>query len=179
MIRLNVKGLKEERGRQDHHDLDVSLPELNSSEGQVSFAGTADIHVDITNTGLCLLITGVIDTSVNTKCARCLASFKYPVHADLFETYYDKEKGLSQNAEEGEDYVPYSGDEIDIQPEVLKAIILAMPIRALCSEQCKGLCPQCGCNRNVKECDCREEIVDSRMAKLKELLKRGENNGGS
>ncbi len=172
MIKLDVKGLKEEKGSQRHFDVEANLPELDSDENKISFAGPAQIHVDLTNTGLGILVTGDIHASVNTECARCLESFKYPVRTDFLETYYDGEKRPFPKMEGEEEFIPFKGDEIDIQPEVLKSIVLALPIRALCSELCKGLCSQCGNNLNERECGCSQDNVDPRMVKLKELLEQ-------
>lgn len=170
MISLDVKALKKERGRQDHYDLKVELPELDGDGNHISFAGPAGINVDLTNTGFCILLTGNIVVPVKMDCARCLTSFEHTIQTEIFETYYDKEKGPPKNIDDDEEYIPYSGSDIDIEPEVIKAILLAMPIRAFCDPECKGLCPRCGTNLNIETCSCKQENVDPRMAKLKKLL---------
>jgi len=172
MISLDVKALKEKRGRQEHYDLNVYLPELDGDGDRISFAGPADIDIDLTNTGFCILLTGKIEVPVEMDCARCLTPFKCHVTTDIFETYYDKKKGPPKTSDNDEEYIPFTGDDINIEPEVIKAVLLAIPIRALCDPECKGLCPQCGSNLNIETCTCRQENIDPRMAKLKELLEQ-------
>ena len=61
----------------------------------------------------------------------------------------------------------YYGDFVDLVPILCEQIILLIPIKPLCSPECKGLCPQCGTNLNYSSCDCPRCCIDSRMAALK------------
>ena len=63
----------------------------------------------------------------------------------------------------------YQGDFIDLAPIICEQIILQIPIKVLCSEECKGLCPQCGANLNTSSCNCHLNFVDNRMAVLKDF----------
>jgi len=60
----------------------------------------------------------------------------------------------------------YSGDEVDLAPLVGEQAILALPTRAVCREDCKGLCPTCGANRNTDPCSCTTKEPDPRLAVL-------------
>ena len=68
----------------------------------------------------------------------------------------------------------YREGTIDLKEDVREAIILAFPLKPLCRPECRGLCPHCGRNLNEEKCECREEKIDPRLAKLKELLKESE-----
>lgn len=170
MISLYVKALKEERGGQEGYEIKTGLPDIEGDDGSISFAGPAEINIDLTNAGYCILLTGKISVSLALNCARCLDPFSYNLQTSFFETYYDQEKGLPKNADNSEEFIPFQGNHIDIEPEVIKAILLALPIRVLCDPACKGLCAQCGTNLNVETCSCEQEDFDPRMLKLKELL---------
>ena len=63
------------------------------------------------------------------------------------------------------------GDTVDLTDLLIKDIISSLPIQALCSEDCKGLCQKCGVNLNRETCDCDKEQVDIRFAALKDLFK--------
>jgi uncharacterized protein len=63
----------------------------------------------------------------------------------------------------------YSTDEIDLAPLIAEQVILALPTRPLCSEDCRGLCEQCGINLNREACDCFVESGDPRMAIFRTL----------
>jgi uncharacterized protein len=69
----------------------------------------------------------------------------------------------------------YREDEIDLDPIVLEQIVLQIPIKPLCREACKGLCPQCGADLNVESCECRVDSGDLRFAVLKNFkIKKNE-----
>jgi uncharacterized protein len=63
----------------------------------------------------------------------------------------------------------YQGDEVDLAPLLREAMILSLPTVPLCSDECRGLCPHCGANRNVGRCGCHDDWVDPRLAVLRSL----------
>ena len=63
----------------------------------------------------------------------------------------------------------YEGDEVNLAPLVRETLLLALPTKPLCREDCRGLCPRCGANRNGAECGCREEWRDPRLEVLRTL----------
>jgi uncharacterized protein len=65
----------------------------------------------------------------------------------------------------------YTGDELDIQTLINEQIVLALPMKPLCREECRGLCPECGTNFNIASCECRPAWVDPRLAVLDQLRK--------
>ena len=73
----------------------------------------------------------------------------------------------------GEQPLPADGS-IDLTPIIRDYASLDIPIRQLCSEECKGLCPVCGMNRNQEDCGHRLESIDPRMAELQKLLENEE-----
>ena len=62
------------------------------------------------------------------------------------------------------------GEVFDTAEFVENLLLLKLPMKFLCDEECKGLCPVCGTNLNTSECDCKEHQIDERFAKLKDLL---------
>lgn len=81
----------------------------------------------------------------------------------------DKELGV-ELTDDDLDLYGYDGEEIDLTPLFRDQIVLAVPFAPLCSEDCKGLCPQCGADRNLETCDCKPP-VDPRWAALQQHLK--------
>jgi len=71
-------------------------------------------------------------------------------------------------ADRDEEAYPLSGDELDLEPLARDAILLELPLAPLCSENCRGLCPACGANRNTDPCDCAP-VADPRWAALDAL----------
>ncbi|MFA0816354.1 MAG: DUF177 domain-containing protein [Anaerofustis sp.] len=98
-----------------------------------------------------------VDYIAEAVCARCLDSFRTAVH-------FDTDDEIAR-----EDIMEAYGNDMDTQLLVKDLIILNMPLRVLCSEECKGLCSKCGCNLNHQTCDCMtEQYSNSQFAALKD-----------
>ncbi|WP_341458640.1 DUF177 domain-containing protein [Clostridium tetanomorphum] len=97
-------------------------------------------------------------------CSRCLEKFSKDIEIEV------NEKFSSDNANKDDDYIFIDSDAIDITEIIENNITLSLPIRRLCKEECKGLCQTCGTNLNHSRCNCKNEDIDPRLAKLKELF---------
>ena len=121
-------------------------------------------------------VRGALSAEVSAECSRCLKPLSGRVEADFHAEYVPRNavptEGERELLEEDLDLLFYEGDSIDISEEVEGQLILATPMRPLCSEECRGLCPQCGQDLNLKECNCVQEIPDPRWAELKKLTEK-------
>jgi uncharacterized protein len=125
---------------------------------------------------------GRLEARLRLHCGRCLESF---VHAldedlDLFFMPHTAEADADEQEQDVElsdrDMVVayYAEDRIDLGEMVREQMHLAVPLRRLCREDCRGLCPSCGMNRNTGRCDCQPtETVDERLAPLRKLFDKG------
>ena len=109
------------------------------------------------------LLQARVSGALDTTCARCLEPARVSVDAPLVLTYV--------SADEDDDVVAFAGNEIDLSDELRDEIFLAMPVKPLCEESCKGLCPVCGGNRNVVACLCeaKQRQAMSGLAALAKL----------
>ena len=92
--------------------------------------------------------------------------------AAIFETpsaTADDEEAELDEADLETDYYP--GEGLDLRPLLAEQVLLDLPMKPLCGEDCRGLCAQCGANRNLEDCDC-EPPPDPRLAALGELRDR-------
>jgi uncharacterized metal-binding protein YceD (DUF177 family) len=91
-------------------------------------------------------------------------------------------KGIpaEENGEEVKN-VPPDVDRVDVTEELRQTLLLALPIKPLCEDDCRGLCPRCGINLNTGSCDCRQKTIDPRWSGLREALKttQGEDRGST
>jgi uncharacterized protein len=131
-----------------------------------------DIDCHISKTSSTIFIKGKISFLLDIGCGRCLEDAVLHVDSDFTYTLVpakpETREDLELNAEELE-IGYYQGDFIDLTPIVCEQIILQIPIKPLCKEDCKGLCPQCGINLNNASCNCRADYVDERLAVLKKI----------
>ena len=111
-----------------------------------------------------LELEATIETELELNCSRCLDTFIYPIDIDIEERF-------TNNPDlEDEGIMFVDGDTINITEVIENCIISTLPIKRLCKEDCKGLCPECGVNKNVENCNCIDYDVDIRLAKLRELF---------
>jgi uncharacterized protein len=100
-------------------------------------------------------------------CGRCLEPFIKEERTFLSGKLVKKSDETMED-EEGE-IIYYSDEKLDLTEEIMTMVYLSLPMKPLCKVECKGICPQCGANLNVEECNCIVEDIDPRFAVLKDL----------
>ena len=131
-----------------------------------------DIHKDKDK----FRLVGRMRTELELTCSRCVEPYRFPFDAAFDQRYLPFSAASTESEREVEEddleTSYYSDDQIDISELIREQFYLALPMKPLCREDCKGLCPQCGTNLNAATCDCAPEWVDPRLAALKSLTKR-------
>jgi len=123
-----------------------------------------------------ILATGKLRTSLRLACHRCLEPMVGEVELELEEQFYPlahfAEASLDDVPEEDQDEALVINEHhvLDLREVIRQGLWLAEPMEALCSPDCEGLCPRCGGNRNLGECECEDAILDPRWAVLQTLL---------
>jgi len=164
-------------------DLEEALdaPSLHL-EGETEFVlrpgARVKCHVDLVDFTT-LHVRGRLEASLDTECGRCLERYPLAVGQELDLFYLPRAKNEPQEqAEEVElsDHEVvvgyYDGDRLDLGEVIREQIVLGLPLKPLCREDCRGRCPSCGQNRNTEPCTCppAEEPVDPRLAPLRKLF---------
>lgn len=125
-------------------------------------------------------VVGGAATRLELDCGRCLESFELPVNASFDLRYvpvtHNTGDGEREIAEDDLTTAYYREGALDITDLLREQFQLALPMKPLCSEACRGLCPECGTNLNRTQCDCVPKWEDPRLAPLKGLLDRHEEN---
>jgi uncharacterized protein len=118
-------------------------------------------------------LTGTARTCLELACSRCLESFEFPFDG-AFDLRYVPVSELVHDAEHevgGEDLDTgfYEDDQIDLNVLLREQFYLALPMKPLCKDSCRGLCARCGRNLNRERCQCTSTWEDPRLAPLKTL----------
>lgn len=142
---------------------DFELPHIQLSDDLKieGFSGTAKFE----RTQRGLLLNAHFAGTCTNQCVRCLDDYQQMLVTDFTELFAFDQRTTTDS----ELLVPDSGI-IDLAPLVREYLLLEFPLKALCKQDCAGLCPHCGINRNHETCNCQVEYIDPRMAKLKDLL---------
>lgn len=118
-------------------------------------------------------VEGDLNVTMGAACDRCAEPAAFPVktHFDLLYLPADSAEGEGEHEiESGSvDIGYYSGSGLVLNDLLRETVLLALPMQLVCSEDCKGICPVCGENRNQRLCDCHPEPVDDRWSKLRDF----------
>ena len=170
VMRIELENLEGGRGEFAH----VYQPEdLNPVDERVQITEPAQVNGKVRLAGNEVFVNGHVETRAQVECDRCLKPVELPVSADFALEYIsgaDYESSAVAELTEAEMSVSvFDGEAIDVDEIVKEQILLAVPTRMLCREDCKGICPECGTDLNSGECACKKDDIDPRWAALKNL----------
>jgi uncharacterized protein len=170
MLSLNLANI---RAQQERFEQVYAPSVCAGSSEDFAVAAPVALAFDIFKDKDQFRLAGRVQTTLRLPCSRCLEPFTSPVDASFDLRYHPR----SQNVGEGERQVEeddlstafYEDETIDLGQLIREQFYLSLPMKPLCHEGCRGLCPECGTNLNRGTCDCTHEWVDPRLAALKAL----------
>jgi len=185
-MRVNVGPIKGRKGA--CVEIDIAERMKAPWDDNVVFVEPVYGSAKVTNTGRGFYATGTAKVTARIACDRCLEPYVAELAAEFEQAFREpgasgrrpttEEKDEAEGEEEREvpapddESRPYDGDTIDLTETVSEAFLLAAPVKFVCREDCKGICPMCGVNRNVSECSCASPAIDPRLAALAKLLEK-------
>ncbi len=162
-MQVNVADIRRDENGTGYFDLQEDFSTFQSRLEGAVFVAPVHVQIQVDNSGDSLLARGKIKSEMDVQCDRCLKPFHYTVQVD-----YEDEWVYAPHAteEQSENAMIFDKDEIDLTETIFEQIILGLPMRFICSPQCKGLCSSCGKNLNENSCDCVQDNIDPRLAAL-------------
>lgn len=170
---INIARLTE-RGADFEFSLGVSwFTHWLTEDPGLEFAGPGDLEVQVhlERHGHDILVRGHLGGNVTLSCSRCLTPFPYPVATDFDlllspgpVAVADKDLELTR---EDLDLDFYEGETVDLERFLREQVLLQLPLKPLCAESCRGICPRCGADLNQEPCRCPATENSSPFAKLK------------
>ena len=179
-MQVDLRQLGRHKGgslRDEHVDRSFQPSEFEASIGQdEEYKVAAPVHLvmDVHKDGEAYRVTGRVTTRLQLECGRCLEPFEIAVD-NPFELRYVPEPAAVAEGEEREvteddlTTAYYKEDSLDLGELMHEQFVLALPMKPLCSERCKGLCVHCGTNLNKESCACAPSWTDPRLAVLEAL----------
>ena len=162
LLELKKVFLTEDENLNAEYDLDLS---------DLDFNGTRPFKTPVRVSANAVNRAGVVNLAVTTKfeytgpCDRCgeetITPFEYSFNHTLVQSLVGENEG---------DYIEVPDFTLDLDEPVTTDILLELPSKHLCKEDCKGLCPKCGKNLNTGDCGCDKRDIDPRLEALKSLL---------
>lgn len=155
--------------------IDIDTSELLDIE-EAGGAINAKILLRVDKTDGDVMMRGDISATLKFTCGRCLKDFSRDMVAPVDLVYSPAKAGGAEGVKDdlaiddiGTSY--YKEDEINVSDIVMEQIRLGIPMKPLCSENCKGLCPKCGADLNETTCKCVVQTTDPRLMALEKYLK--------
>ncbi|WP_408956538.1 YceD family protein [Natroniella sp. ANB-PHB2] len=154
-MKIDITEIKDNLGAMMNTAFALEAEDRTIQGQKISIIEPSNLELKVINSEGEYVIIGTVFLSLQVVCSRCLKEFKTTLE---FEVKGEVSKTEVEDAE------------IDISTILTEHIRLAVPMKYVCDEECKGLCPNCGRNLNQEDCDCIMHKVDPRLAKLEKLL---------
>lgn len=154
-----------------HLDIEAEASELEACLDDGRLESPVTMSLDLNRRGSDIFIKGTAGVRAVLGCSRCLNEYSLQL-----ETTLDLWCIVGGEPDEAEDEdrdnvlrVPAGAKYVDLADPVRSELLVLLPLKPLCSQECRGLCPRCGTDLNVSSCSCRSDDHDSRWDALKDL----------
>ncbi len=169
---INLSELFSRDGKEKTYKLDIEMKEFEAPDGVYELVSKEPVELRIRNLGeRKLFMEGKAKLTLSIPCGRCLEPVICPFELDI-----DQELDMNQTEEdrlEGLDEQPYiSGYNLDVDQLLSNELLLNLPMKVLCSEDCQGICNRCGANLNHGSCSCDQSSPDPRMSVIQDLFQQ-------
>lgn len=152
---------------------------LKADAGEITLEGvgvdqvrSVVMNLDIQESEEEYFCQGSATAVVSLECARCLELFDFEVESKIdFIICAESSRSRYENTVDNEDYVYFEGNDLeaDLTDTVRQVVLLGIPMKPVCSEDCPGICSQCRANLKEDRCDCTEDEIDDRWDGLRAL----------
>ncbi len=155
MLKINLSSFED----YTELELETGSDELSAGD-EVKIDGDVTVSVSVTKESTdSVLVTGTMSAVLINECVRCLEQANTEVNTDFTAVF--KEKGSLTPVDKADEIYTYEDNSLDLAPLIKAELLLALPMKQICSEECKGLCPVCGKNKNKEECGCK---IDTKLS---------------
>lgn len=172
-MRVELASLERQGGKFAH---DYQPGELDLNEERVAVLAPPRVTGRIQQSDSKVTLKGEATAELQLECDRCLKSVPVPVSSSFEVEYVTPDTyqagAAAELLDEDLSLSVFDGEALDIDELVREQLLLELPAQILCQQECKGLCPECGGDRNHADCKCQDAEIDPRWAGLKEIVNR-------
>ncbi len=171
-MQINLTELFSCQGKVKTYTQNLEMERFHCPNGEYEIAEKEPVELTITHVGdKKMEVRGEAKLTLLMPCDRCLTPVKVP-----FSLSIEEELDMNQSHEdrvEALDEQPYvSGYNLDVDQLVANELMVNLPMKVLCREDCKGLCRKCGKNLNEGPCECDDQVPDPRMSVIQDIFKQ-------
>lgn len=171
-MQMNLSELFSSDGKERTYTLDIEMEQFQAPEGVYEIAEKQPVRLTVCHTGeRKLTAEGEIHLSLLIPCDRCLTPVKVDFDLDVGFSA-DLNQSEEKRAEELDEQPYISGNYLDVDQLVRNELLLNLPMKVLCRDDCKGICNRCGANLNNESCECDRSTPDPRMSVIQDIFKQ-------
>lgn len=163
---IDVSGILKELGGKIALDGSVKLSDTDFLGEMYHFNEPVKVNGTISNNGKSLILKAVCSGHMTTQCARCMKEIVVPIEFKVDENLAQDDGSISED----DDVILFENVNIDIDDIIANNFLMNVEGKYLCSEDCYGLCLQCGANLNEGDCGCSQDTVDPRWSALIDIM---------
>ncbi len=164
-MKVDVRDFLKSDGNSLDIEFDNKIEYLDSVDSEISFEKPVNFSGKAVNVSGVIKLDGNLVAEYTTKCIRCLKDITRNMNIKIREDIQSPSSDVAAEA------YTYSDNYFDLDKILTDNIILNLPMKNVCKDACKGLCPVCGTDINETECGCRVDNIDPRMEALKGFFK--------
>lgn len=164
-MKVNVDQVRYREGESVRFELMEDYSSFDLGSETLSFQAPVHVQLQVSYTNKAMQVHGNIKTELKATCGRCLETYVYPLSLSFQDKWVFRAQATDDLLETA---LILDKDEVDITERIFEQIVLALPMKLICSAECQGLCPTCGGNRNLTPCHCGEDDINPRFAALRE-----------
>lgn len=164
-LKIRVSGLSAGK-----HEYSFRVPSADL-QLDANFDAPVEVKVLLEKLPRQIIVRSQIATSAAFSCDRCLAGFRQPLASSYAVVYVEDAAESGRFPPEEVRVVRVDATVIDLAEDVREMLLLSVPLKLLCREDCRGLCPHCGADLNAGEHECAKRPADARWQQLEKLLK--------
>lgn len=167
MMMVNIRDLTQKGGLAVLTET-FDLTDMLSDRVDITAVGklTAELNAQ-SHMGL-TVIEGTLRFSIQSPCSRCLKPVEENLTVPFLERFASRPEAVPNDDQDEVHLI--AEDHIKLDSYIEEAVWLALPVASVCSEDCKGLCPECGVNLNDGNCGCNKDKIDPRLAGLAQFF---------
>lgn len=165
---INIASIKNYEGKSIPIDCELAIPGREGDDFEV--VGPIKVNGVIRNFGGTIELEAKGLAVLKFVCDRCAEEYSRDISFDIDEDFKENERFSDAESNiENPDIIYFSGDTLNLDEYVYSSLVISLPGKHLCSDDCKGLCPLCGVNLNHSSCSCNTEVTDPRFDILDSL----------
>ena len=169
---INLSEVFTLEGKEKTWEVPLELESFEGLDGKYPVVSSEPIVITVKNLGnRKLAVTGGTKVTLAIPCARCLEPVEHTSELE-FDQELDMKVSDDERVKNLDEQSYLTGYNLDADQLVDNELVMNLPMRVLCKEDCKGICNKCGTNLNIETCDCDTRSLDPRMAVIQDIFKQ-------